>query len=160
MIHAIAATGKNRELGKGNRLLWAIPEDLKRFKALTDGHPIIMGRKTFESLPRRPLPGRTNIVVTRNANWSAEGALRAGSIEEAIELAKNALGGDEIFVIGGAEIYAAALPHVDILDLTLIDAAAEADAFFPAYEALFTRTIAEETGSAGGVRYHWITLGR
>ncbi len=159
MIHAIAAIGKNRELGKEGRLLWAIPEDLRRFKALTNGHPIIMGRKTFESIGK-PLPGRTNIVVTRNAEWTHEGALRAGSVEEAIGFAKQAPGNDQIFVIGGAEIYAAALPYIDILDLTLIDASAEADAYFPAYEELFTRIVAEEHGMAEGLSYRWITLGR
>lgn len=160
MIHAIAAIGKRRELGKDNRLLWAIPEDLVRFKEKTDGHPIIMGRKTYESLPRAPLPRRTNIVITRREDWSAGGALCAGSVDEAIELAKKAPGGDEIYVIGGAEIYAATLARVDILDLTLIDAEADADAFFPAYEDAFTRVLAEEERSAAGLSFRWITLGR
>jgi len=160
MIHAIAAIGRRRELGKGGQLLWVIPEDLARFKVKTDGHPIIMGRKTFESLPRRPLSGRTNIVITRNPTWRSEGAIPTRSVEEAIERAKSAPGCSEIFVIGGAEIYAAALPYTDVLDLTLIDADADADAFFPSYEEAFSRVLSEEHGLTAGLSYRWITIGR
>lgn len=136
-VAAIAAIGKNRELGKGNELLWHIPDDLKRFKKLSQGHPIILGRKTFESIVAmigKPLPGRTNIVVTRDMRWKHEGALTATSIEDALTKAKNAQGSDKVIIGGGAEIYALALPYTDTLHLTLIDDSKEADSFFPQYE--------------------------
>src|SRR6185436_4027946 len=103
---------------------WRIPEDLQRFKRLTTGHPIIMGRKTFESIVSylgHPLPERTNIVVTRDANWTYEGVVTAGSVEEGIEKAKQ-LDAEEIHIGGGAEIYKQALPYINKLYLTLIDA--------------------------------------
>jgi len=125
----IAAVGRNRELGRGNELLWHIPEDLKRFKALTLGHPVIMGRKTFESIGK-PLPGRTNLVVSRSAL----------SLEDALAQAKK-LDKEEVFIIGGAQIYEQALPYADRLYLTLIEDTKEADAFFPEYEKLFTKKV-------------------
>src|SRR3989344_734446 len=117
-IAIIAALGEQtRALGKNNELLWHIPDDLKRFKELTLGHPVIMGRKTWESLPPkfRPLPGRTNIVVTRQAGYVAEGAVVADSLETARVGATRAPGADEMFVIGGGELYREALPFADRL---------------------------------------------
>src|SRR3954465_6304268 len=102
MISIVAAIGNNRELGNGNKLLWHIPDDLKRFKALTTGHPVIMGRKTFDSIGK-PLPGRTNIVVSRDSNWEHEGVIRAESVEEAVHFAQKF--DSVIFVIGGGQIY-------------------------------------------------------
>lgn len=155
----IAAIGRNRELGKGNDLLWKIPDDLKRFKELTAGHPVIMGRKTYESLPRRPLPNRTNIVVTRDATWASDGALRAESLEEAFGMAAFAEGGEETFIIGGAQIYALALQHADKLYLTLIDAEApDADVFFPPYANVFTKEVAREEHQWEGVAYAWVDI--
>lgn len=154
----IAAIGRNRELGKGNDLLWKIPDDLKRFKELTKGHPVIMGRKTYESLPLRPLPGRTNIVITRDAQWVSRGALVASSLDEAIGVAAFAEGGEETFVIGGGQIYTAALPFADMLQLTLIDAEADADSLFPAYEHLFTKKVFEEQHEWEGLTYTWVDL--
>ncbi len=154
----IAALGRNRELGKGNDLLWKIPEDLKRFKELTKGHPVIMGRKTYESLPVQPLPGRTNIVITRDTTWASEGALTAESIDEALGMAAFAEGGEETCIIGGGQIYTAALPYADMLQLTLIDAEAEADSFFPAYEHLFTKKVFEEQREWNGLKYTWVDL--
>ena len=139
-ISIIAAIGsRDRALGKGGKLLWRLPDDMRRFKALTTGHPVIMGRKTWESLPLkfRPLPGRTNIVVTRQTGYEAAGALIADSLEAARAAAARAPGADEIFVIGGGELYAAALPFADHLYLTLIDAETDADTFFPPYEKEF-----------------------
>lgn len=145
-ISMIAALGRNRALGNGNELLWRIPDDLRRFKALTMGHPIIMGRKTFESIGK-PLPGRTNLVVSR-----------AGlSLEDAIAQAK-ALDTEEVFVIGGAQIYEQALPYADRLYLTLIDDEKEADVFFPEYETIFTKVIAEESREHEGLKYRWVDL--
>jgi len=160
MISLIAAIGKRRELGRGLALLWPIPEDLKRFKRLTMGHPVVMGRKTFESIGR-PLPGRTNIVVSRNADWVPADAsvLVRRSLSEAIEEGRRAPGGEEIFVIGGAQIYEQALPLAGRLYLTLIDAeASDADAFFPPYESLFTKKLSEKTGEFKGLKYKWVTL--
>jgi len=162
-LAAVVAIGKNRELGKEGKLLWHIPDDLKRFKALTKGHPIIMGRKTFESIIEYvggPLPARTNIVVTRDANYAHEGALVAHSLEEAVEIAKTKPGADEIHIGGGAELYKQALPMIDKLYLTLIDAEAEADSFFPPYEHLFTKKVFEESHEWKGLKYTWVDLER
>ncbi|MDO8576065.1 MAG: dihydrofolate reductase, partial [bacterium] len=124
IVAAVVAIGKNRELGKEGKLLWHIPDDLKRFKELTLGHPIIMGRKTFESIlgytQGKPLPGRTNIVVTHDPNWKYEGVIVSPSLEEAIAKAKE-LDTEEIHIGGGAQIYEQALPYIDKLYLTLID---------------------------------------
>lgn len=127
-ISLIAAVARNGAIGKDNRLLVHLPGDLPRFKRLTLGRPIVMGRKTWDSIGR-PLPGRRNIVVTRQADWAASGAERAPSFEAALALAGEV---ERVCVIGGAEIYALALPHADELLLTEIDADFEdADAFFP-----------------------------
>lgn len=161
-ISMIAAIGRKRELGKGNELLWRIPDDLKRFKTLTLGHPVIMGRKTFESIFAalgKLLPGRTNIVVTRDASWHHAGALSASSIQEAIEKAKDAEGGDEIFIGGGAEIYRQALPLADKLYLTLIDDEKEGDSYFPPYPE-FTKVVSEESQEYEGLKYRWVDLER
>jgi dihydrofolate reductase len=129
----IAAVARNGAIGRDNQLLFRIPGDLPRLKRLTLGHPVIMGRKTWDSLPpkNRPLPGRLNIVVTRNRAWHAEGAVTAHSLEDALEHTR---GAQQAFVIGGAELYALALPQADRLDLTEVDQDAEGDAFFPAWQ--------------------------
>ena len=140
MISIIVATGKNREIGKKNGLLWHIPEELKHFKQLTMGHPIIMGRKTYESIGR-PLPGRTNIVITRHSISGMEQSvlepqnlLWVNSLKQALKLAKKQPGGEEIFIIGGASVFEQALPLADKLYLTLVNAEfPDADAFFPDY---------------------------
>lgn len=161
-IIMVAAIGKHRELGKDNKLLWHIPDDLKRFRELTSGHPVIMGRKTFESIlgyTGKPLPNRTNIVVTRDPSWNHEGVVVAVSVEEAITKAK-ALDSERISIIGGASIYEQALQYADMLALTIIDAEAEGDVFFPPYENDFTRKIFEEEGEYKGTRYRWVDLER
>ena len=127
MICIIAAIGKNRELGKGNELIWHLPNDLKRFKKVTAGHHVIMGRKTFESLGK-PLPNRTNIIITRNRNYTAEGCVIVHSLQEAIAAANE---DENPFILGGAQIYKQALEIADVLDLTHVDASLDADAFFP-----------------------------
>lgn len=154
-ISIIAALGKNREIGKEGKLLWNIPEDLKRFKQLTMGHAIIMGRKTFESIGK-PLPERTNIVLSRR-NLDIPEVLKASSIEETLAKARE-IDREEIFIIGGAEIYAQTLPLADRLYLTLIEDQKEADAFFPVYEHLFTKKISEESRKWNGLKYAWVTL--
>lgn len=159
-IAAVVAIGRNRELGRDNKLLWHIPDDLKRFKRLTHGHPIIMGRKTFESVAGYvggPLPERTNIVITRNPNWVYDGVIIARSLEEAIETASE-IDGKEIHIGGGAELYKQALPMIDKLYFTLVDAEADADAYFPPYEHLFTKKIFEERREWNGLHYSWVNL--
>lgn len=160
IVVAVGRDGQhNHVIGKGNELLWRIPDDLKRFKALTMGHPIIMGRKTFESIGR-PLPGRTNIVVTRDPAWKHEGVEVLHSIDEALVRAQ-ALDQNEIFIGGGTEIYTQALPFVDKLYVTLIDDEKEGDVYFPHFEKEFTKeTYREERISPEGLRYTWIDLER
>jgi dihydrofolate reductase len=151
----IAAVARNRAIGRDGELLWHESEDQRHFRRVTMGCPVIMGRRTWASLPARfrPLPGRRNIVVTRNPGWSAEGAERAGSLDEAIALAGDAA---KAFVIGGAELYALALPRADELVLTEIDAEFEADAFFPDWpRARFRQTSTEPHVSSQGVGYRF-----
>jgi dihydrofolate reductase len=162
LISIIAALGKARAIGSGNELLWQIPDDMKRFKELTMGHPVIMGRKTWDSLPEkfRPLPGRTNIVVTRQASYDAPGAIVADSLQDALAAAASASGGEEIFIIGGAQLYAETLPVVNKLYLTLIEDEKEGDAYFPDYEQEFTKIVSDEAREWDGLNYHWLTLER
>jgi dihydrofolate reductase len=160
-LSLIAAIGKgNRALGKDNQLIWHIPEDLKRFKALTLGHPVIMGRKTWESLPEkfRPLPGRQNIVITRQNDYHAEGAIVSNSLEDAIISAQKTEGVDELFIIGGGELYKEALPFANKLYLTLIDEEKEGDVFFPAFEDRFTKETFREEHENDGLHYTWLDL--
>ncbi len=128
-IQAIVAIAADGAIGRQGELLCHLPADMKHFKEVTMGHSIIMGRKTFESFPRRPLPGRQNIVITRNAGWQYPGVTVAHDLNEAIAAAET----DTVFIIGGAQIYELALPLVDVLHLTRIHARwASADAYFPA----------------------------
>jgi len=161
-ISIVVAIDKNRAIGHGNELLWHIPEDLKRFKALTLGHPIIMGRKTFESIIaylKKPLPGRQNIVVTRDTNYTYEGVIVCHSLEEALEKAKE-LDQEEIHIGGGAQMYEAALPYVDRLYLTIVDAEKPADTYFPDYTKDFTKKTFEEGREYEGIKYKWVNLER
>ena len=162
----VVAIGKNRELGMENQLLWHIPEDLRRFKTLTLGHPVIMGRKTFESIVKvigKPLPERTNIVISRTmtgfVNPSSE-VIVAHSLEEALNKASQAPGGEEIHIGGGAQVYEHALQYVDKLCLTLIDDEKPADSFFPAYDTEFTKKTFEESQESNGLKYRWVNLQR
>jgi len=158
-ITLIAAVAKNRVIGAGNALPWRLPEDLKRFKALTLGHPIIMGRKTWESLGR-PLPGRTNIVITRAAGFSAPGATPAGSLDEALAAAA-ATASDEVFIIGGADIYRQALPLARRLQLTEIDRDFAGDVHFPPVDSAQWLETARETHQAdGNFDYAFVTYER
>jgi dihydrofolate reductase len=159
-ISIIAAIGKNRELGLAGQLLWHIGADMKHFKKITAGHPVIMGRKTWESLPERfrPLPGRTNIVVTRQEGYGAVGSVVASSLEEARSAAARAPGSEEVFVIGGGELYREALPFADRLYLTLVDDSKESDTFFPEYEKEF-EIISKEPGE-GELQHCFLTLER
>jgi dihydrofolate reductase len=161
-ISLIAALGHHRVLGKDNRLLWHIPDDLRRFKRLTLGHPCIMGRKTFDSIIATlgtPLPGRLNIVLSRQGFEPQENVALAPTIEAALEIARTG-GTDEVFVVGGAQVYTQTLPLADALYLTLIDDTAEGDAYFPPYEEVFTHIISEEQREHGELHYTWLTLER
>ena len=127
MIIMIAAAAENNALGKNNELVWHLPNDFKRFKSLTTGHHIIMGRKTFESFPK-PLPDRVHIVISRQENYKPEGCIVVDSVEKAIAICPE---NDDSYVIGGGEIYNLALPFTDIIELTKVHHSFEADAFFP-----------------------------
>lgn len=126
-LSLIAAMAHNRVIGHKNQLPWHLPADLQHFKAITLGKPIIMGRKTFEAIGK-PLPNRTNIVMTTNSSWSAEGVVVVGSWEQALKACGSA---EEAMVIGGEQLYRQALPRADKLYITLIDADIQGDAFFP-----------------------------
>ena len=123
----IAAAAENNALGKDNELVWHLPNDFKRFKALTSGHHIIMGRKTFESFPK-PLPNRTHIVITRQKNYQPDGCIVVNSLEKAIELCPT---NEDSYIIGGGEIYTLGMPFSDKIELTRVHDNFEADAFFP-----------------------------
>jgi len=153
----IAAVARNGGIGRKNQLLVHLPGDLPRFKRITHGHPVIMGRKTWDSIGR-PLPGRRNIVVTRNPAWQAEGAEAAPSLDAALALTA---GGTQRFVIGGAEIYALALPFATELLLTEIDADYDADAFFPAWRREhFAAVGTEAQTTAEGLGFRYVTYRR
>ena len=138
MTTIVVAMGQNNEIGAQNQLLWHLPKDLKHFKEITSGHPVIMGRKTYESIGK-PLPNRTNIVISRKKDWFEEGILIVGSIKEAIKFAKKI--DEEIFIIGGGNIYEQTLEFTDKLEITLVKADWEADTFFPKIdEKIWTKT--------------------
>jgi dihydrofolate reductase len=146
-VSLIAALDRNRGIGKDNDLPWRLPDDLKRFKALTIGKPILMGRKTAESLGRA-LPGRTNLVLTRSGRVPFGGMQAVASVDEALAVAR-AQGVEELCVIGGAEIYALTLPIADRLSLTHVDTAVEAaDAFFPAFDASKWKAVSRQAHAA------------
>jgi dihydrofolate reductase len=152
----IAILARDGAIGRGNALLWHLPEDLRHFKATTLGAPIVMGRKTWDSIGR-PLPGRRNLVVTRQPDWQATGAERAGSLEEALESAGAV---PKLFVVGGAQLYAQALPLADELVITEVDAeSAGADTYFPAWDRSdYTAESGPWQASSAGPRFrivHW-----
>jgi dihydrofolate reductase len=156
-LSVIAAMARNRVIGIDNRLPWHLPDDLKHFKALTMGHHIVMGRKTFESLPG-VLPGRTSVVITRSPVYQAPGCLVVNSIDNALGACK---GDDEAFIVGGAELYAQALALADRLYLTEIQADYDGDARFPDFDRLqWTETAREAHRSADGLEYHFVTYDR
>ena len=128
MTTIVVAMGEKNEIGADNQLLWHLPKDLKHFKDLTSGHPIIMGRKTYESIGKA-LPNRTNIVISRKKNWFEEGILIVGSIKEAVKFAKKI--DENIFIIGGGNIYEQTMEIADKLEVTLVKAELKADTFFP-----------------------------
>ena len=150
----IAARAENGVIGIGNKMPWHLPEDFAFFKAYTLGKPVVMGRKTWESLPKKPLPGRRNIVVTRQADYAADGAQTAPSLAAALALCADA---DEIVVMGGGEIYREAMPQATDLRITEIALRPEGDAFFPVIDAALWREHSREAHTtADGVRYAFV----
>lgn len=143
VVTIIAAAGENDALGKNNKLIWCLPEDLQRFKKLTSGHSVIMGRKTFESMPKALL-NRRNIIITRNKNYSAEGAEVCSSIENALSLVKEDL---QPFIIGGGEIYRQSMALAEQIELTRIHKEFDADTFFPNIPETKWKLINEEKHS-------------
>jgi dihydrofolate reductase len=159
-IVLVVAVAENGVIGNHGALPWRIAEDLRRFKMLTTGKPVIMGRKTWDSLPKKPLPGRANIVVTRDPAFRAPGASVAPSFEAALAEAEKEHP-IEIMVIGGVAIFAAALPHASRIELTEVAARPEGDAFMPAIDrALWRETAREGPFQEGDLRYDFVTLDR
>lgn len=159
-VSLLAAVARGGVIGRDGTIPWRLPEDMARFRELTMGHAVVMGRRTWDSLPDRfrPLPGRRNVVVTRNPAWAAEGAERAGSLEEALDLVASA---EKVFVIGGAEIYEAALPRADELLLTEVDLDVEGDTLFPDWDrTVFVEMSREEHVSADGTRFAFVRYSR
>jgi dihydrofolate reductase len=148
----------NGVIGRGGKLPWRIPEDMRRFKALTIGKPCIMGRRTWDSLPKKPLPDRPNIVITRDGNFRADGAVVVHSLDDALLHAGN---DTEVCVIGGAEIYKAALPRARRIHLTEVHADVEGDTQLAPFDrAHWTETGRENHTTADGLRYSYVTLER
>ena len=140
-VTMVVAIGENNAIGKNNELLWYLPKDLRHFKTITSGHTVIMGRKTYESVGK-PLPKRRNIIITRNTELTIDGAEVVHTIEDALELCKS---DEEVFIIGGAEIYKMAMKHTDKIFLTVVHESFEADAFFPEIDRnLWVETAAEK----------------
>jgi len=159
LVSIIAAMDRNRLIGNKNQLPWHLPADLAHFKRVTMGKPVIMGRKTYESIGR-PLPGRTNIVLTRSTDFHAEGVLTATTLEQALEIAA---GEAEVMVIGGSSIYELVLPKADRLYLTYIEHAYQGDAWFPEFDQQQWRVSASEQHTAdekNPCNYSFITYER
>ena len=152
----IAAVARNGAIGRDNALLVHLSEDLKRFKRLTLGHPIVMGRKTYDSIGR-PLPGRRNVVITRNTAWRADGVEVVHSLGQALALLADA---PQVFVLGGGEIFRDAWPHADVLELTELHRDYEGHAFFPADRGGFVETAREPHRAPDGLAYDFVTYER
>jgi dihydrofolate reductase len=151
MISIIAAIDEKRGIGKNNQLPWHLPEDLKRFKEITTGETVIMGRKTFESIGK-PLPNRTNIVITNNPAFQAQGSVIANSLDNALEKAKG-----DVFIIGGGEVFNQAILRADKLYLTLVKGDFNCDTFFPDY-TFFTKETFIGAGEENGIKYNFLEL--
>ncbi len=161
-LSIVVAVARNGVIGRNNELPWHLPEDLKYFKSVTMGKPLIMGRKTWESIGR-PLPGRTNIVITSRVGWQPGGVLVANSLPDAIRLAERVAstdGCDEIMVIGGSEVYRQALPQADRLYITEVAADVEGDAYFPNMDLQAWREVKRQTGAGGSSPYAFVVLER
>lgn len=159
-IVLVVAVADNGVIGAGGAIPWRIADDMKRFKAITMGKPLIAGRKTWESFPRRPLPGRTNIVITRDAGYRAEGAVVVHSLDEALARARSE-NPSEIIIAGGAEIYTQVLPRAARIELTQVHASPQGDAHLAPFDPkVWRETAREEHATAEGLRYSYVTLVR
>jgi len=161
-ISLVVAQAANGTIGQHGKIPWKIPADMQHFKSVTMGKPCIMGRKTWDSLHRQPLPGRTNIVLTRDENFRRDGAVTAHTLEEAFARAE-AEGAEEIAVIGGVDVYLAALPCAHRIYLTEVHAAFEGDVSVPVFDALEWKEVAREDHAAsetGGLAFSFVTLER
>ena len=159
-IVLVLAWADNGVIGDRGRIPWRIADDMKRFKALTMGKPIVMGRKTWDSLPKKPLPGRTNIVVTRNPAWQAEGAVVVHSFDEALARARSE-NPSQIAIVGGAAIYKAALPLATRIELTEVHTNAQGDTQLPPFDkSIWRQTAREDHATPDGLRYSFVTLER
>ena len=158
-LHLIYACAANGVIGQQGRLPWHLPEDLAHFKRTTMGCPVIMGRKTWDSLPPRfrPLPGRTNVVITRQKDWSVDGVVAAHSLQAALDQCAS---DPDVWVIGGAQIYAQALPLATSVEVTEIEIEVEGDAFAPPLGSEWVSTRRESHVSATGVTFHFVTYAR
>ncbi|AEB83845.1 dihydrofolate reductase [Alicycliphilus denitrificans] len=159
-VHLIYARAANGVIGKDGAMPWHLPEDLAHFKRLTQGHPVIMGRKTWDSLPARfrPLPGRANIVVTRQADWNEIGAQRASSLREALSVAEQT--GSEAWIIGGAQIYAQALPLATRIEVTEIGRDFDGDAHAPQLGPEWQEVARSRHVGSGGLPFSFVTYER
>ena len=159
-VSVVAAVARGGVIGREGTIPWRIPEDSRHFRDLTLGHAVVMGRRTWESLPERfrPLPGRRNVVVTRNPEWSATGAERAGSLPDALALLADE---PQVFVVGGWKLYAEALPLADELHLTEIDAEFEGDVVFPSFDlTVFAEVSRERRTTEDGTPLAFVTYAR
>lgn len=156
-LNLIYARARNGVIGKDNQMPWHLPEDLAHFKRVTMGQSVIMGRKTWESIPAkfRPLPGRENIVLTRQTQWSAHGAQVASSLQQALQICASH---EQVWVMGGAEIYAQALPLASKIVVTEIDAEFEGDAYAPVLHSSWKEIDRVESVSENGLAYAFVTL--
>lgn len=157
LVSGIVAMSYNKVIGRDGKLPWDIPEDLQFFRSITNGHVMIMGRKTYESIGR-PLPNRISIIITRNKNYKVEGCIVVSSLDEAMAIAR-AKEQDEIFIIGGGEIFKLAMPIIDKLYLTLVKATIEGDAYFPDYSE-FSNEVSRRESSNGSYNYTFLELTR
>jgi dihydrofolate reductase len=158
-VSLVLARADNGVIGANNAIPWRIADDMKRFKAITMGKPIVMGRKTWDSFPKKPLPGRTNIVITRDKNWRADGAVVAHSFDDALARARSEQP-EEIAVIGGAEIYRLALPYADIIHLTQVHGDFMGDVTMPPFGPEWQEVAREDHVTSEGLRYSYVTLRR
>lgn len=156
IISLIAAIGRNKVIGRDNSLPWKLPEDMKRFKELTSGKPVIMGRKTFESIGK-PLPNRKNIILTREKNYKVDDCVVVNSVDEALKAAK---GSEEVMIIGGAQIYKEFLPIANKMYLTFIDEDFEGDAYFPEFDRKEWKEVSRENKKSDNLKFSFVVLER
>lgn len=158
-IILISALSRNHVIGRGGDLPWKLPTDMAHFRSATRGHPVLMGRKTLDSMGRKPLPARPNYVLTRDPDFRSPGVEVFTTFEAARERAEST-GAQKFYVIGGGDIYSLALPHADVLDLTEVDATIEGDAFFPQFDRSQWREVSRTPHAENGWEYAFVVYER